>query len=99
MDNFLNYDKQVEIIQRFEDQHYWNEVSIIDSIGFRVKEHLNSIFVGGIQTYKRATRFNSHKFGDFFEDGGDIWRSIFARFISTGRDKSPDQVFMCHRAR
>jgi len=68
MDNFLNYDKQVEIIQRFEDQHYWNEVSIIDSIGFRVKEHLNSIFVGGIQTYKRATRFNSHKFGDFFED-------------------------------
>ena len=68
MDNFLNYDTQVKIIQRFEEHNYWHEVSIIDSVGFRIKEHLSSIFVGGIQTYMKATRFNSYKFGDFFQD-------------------------------
>jgi hypothetical protein len=55
--NFLNYDKQVDIIDRFQEQHYWNEVTIIDSRGFKIKEHLKTIFVGGIQTYKKARRF------------------------------------------
>ena len=64
MANFLNYDKQVDIIDRFQEQHYWNEVTIIDSSGFRIRDHLETIFVGGIQTYKRATRFTGKNFGD-----------------------------------
>ncbi len=67
MANFLNYDKQVDIIDRFQEQHYWNEVTIIDSSGFRIRDHLETIFVGGIQTYKRATRFTGKNFGDLFE--------------------------------
>ena len=31
MDNFLNYDTKIKIIERFEDQNYWHEVSIIDT--------------------------------------------------------------------
>jgi hypothetical protein len=68
MANFLNYDKKVKIIERFEDHNYWHEVSIIDSLGFRIRDHLNTIFVGGIQTYLKATRFDGHNFGEFFQD-------------------------------
>ena len=68
MDNFLNYDTKIKIIERFEDQNYWHEVSIIDSVGFRIRDHLTTIFVGGVQTYIKATRFDSDRFGNFFDN-------------------------------
>jgi hypothetical protein len=67
MTNFLDHGKQVDIIDRFQEQNYWHEVMIIDSIGFKIKDHLKTIFVGGIQTYKKATRFTGKNFGYFFD--------------------------------
>ena len=68
MTNFIEYERQVEIIDFFEEQRYWHEVMIIDAKPFKIKDHLQSIFIGGIQTYKKATRFQGKSFSDFFSN-------------------------------